>query len=121
MMNRINLHIIQDDSLLGTLKFVSKVEDYQKYGAVILEQMINQAIKDSKAYKSYHDFATRIATPKKARKFKKIASSSKKLSPILEEEPAKKPTRAKKLEPAKQAETTKKTVPAKKSSTMQTR
>ncbi|GKE18255.1 hypothetical protein Tco_1425832 [Tanacetum coccineum] len=41
--------------------------------------------------------------PKKARKFKKIASPSKKLSPVLEEEPAKKPKRAKK--PAKKSTT----------------
>nr|GEU43306.1 hypothetical protein [Tanacetum cinerariifolium] len=39
---------------------------------------------------------SRKATPKKARKSKKVASPSKKLSPILEEELAKKPKRAKK-------------------------
>ncbi|GJY66804.1 hypothetical protein Tco_0469042 [Tanacetum coccineum] len=44
MRNRINLHITRDDSLLGTLKFVSKTEDSQKYGALILEEMINQDI-----------------------------------------------------------------------------
>ncbi|GKE83233.1 hypothetical protein Tco_1553233, partial [Tanacetum coccineum] len=64
------------DSLLGTLKFVSKTEDYQKYGVLIPKQMINPAIKDSKEYKIYHDFATGKATPKKARKFKKINSPS---------------------------------------------
>ncbi|GJS90563.1 hypothetical protein Tco_0773199 [Tanacetum coccineum] len=80
MRNRINLHIVHDDTLLGTLKFVSKTEDYQKYGALIPEEMINQAIKDSKAYKIYLDFATGKATPKKARKFKKIASPSQKLT-----------------------------------------
>nr|GEZ20511.1 hypothetical protein [Tanacetum cinerariifolium] len=61
--------------------------------------MINQHIKDSKAYKTYLAFATRQATPKKARKFKKISSPSKKLSLVLEEEPAKKPKGDKK--PAK--------------------
>ncbi|GJY09638.1 hypothetical protein Tco_0377823 [Tanacetum coccineum] len=79
----------RDDSLLGTLKFVSKTQDYQMYGALIFEEMINQDI--SKAYKTYLDFATGKATPKKARKFRKVASPSKKLSPVLEEEPAKKP------------------------------
>ncbi|GJY04903.1 hypothetical protein Tco_0370843 [Tanacetum coccineum] len=49
---------------------------------------------------------TLLATPKKARKFKKISSPSKKLSPVLEEETAEKPKRAKK--------------PAKKSTTMPT-
>ncbi|GKC26775.1 hypothetical protein Tco_1034069 [Tanacetum coccineum] len=48
MRNMINLYIIRDDSLLGTLKFVSKTRDYQQYGALILDDMINQDIKDSK-------------------------------------------------------------------------
>ncbi|GJU67325.1 uncharacterized mitochondrial protein-like protein [Tanacetum coccineum] len=52
MRNRINLHTVRDDSLLD--------------------------IKDFKAYKTYLDFATGKATPKKARKFKKVASPSKK-------------------------------------------
>ncbi|GJX60259.1 hypothetical protein Tco_0291649 [Tanacetum coccineum] len=42
------------------------------------------------------------------------------MTPVLEEEPTKKPKRAKKPKPAKQAETTKKPALAKKSSTMQT-
>ncbi|GJS14762.1 hypothetical protein Tco_0409234 [Tanacetum coccineum] len=95
MKNMINLHTVRDDILLGTLKFVSKTQDYQQYGALILDEMINQDIKDSKAYKTYLDFATRKATPKKARKFKKVASPSRKLSPILEEEPVMNPKRAK--------------------------
>ncbi|GJU81818.1 hypothetical protein Tco_1284183 [Tanacetum coccineum] len=65
--NMINLHIIRYDTLL-----------------------------DSKAYKTYLDFATRKATIKKSRKFKKVASPSRKLSPVLEEEPVVKPKRAKK-------------------------
>ncbi|GJZ68035.1 hypothetical protein Tco_0631275 [Tanacetum coccineum] len=60
-------------------------------------------IKDSKAYKTYLGFATGKATPKKARKFKKVASPSRKLSPVLEEEHAMKPKRAKK--PAKKSTT----------------
>ncbi|GKB50930.1 hypothetical protein Tco_0901683, partial [Tanacetum coccineum] len=70
---------------------ISKTEDYQKYRALIPEEMINQDIKDSKAFKTYLAFATGKATPKKARKFKKVASHSKKLYPVLEEEPTKKP------------------------------
>nr|GFA68338.1 hypothetical protein [Tanacetum cinerariifolium] len=70
---------------------------------LILKEMINQDIEDSKAYKTYLNFATRKATPKKARKFKKVASPSKKLSPVLEEEPEEKPKRAKK--PSKKSTT----------------
>ncbi|GKA86055.1 retrovirus-related pol polyprotein from transposon TNT 1-94, partial [Tanacetum coccineum] len=81
--------------------FNQKNVDY--YGALNPEEMINQDIKDSKAYKTYLAFATGQATPKKARKFNKIASPSKKLSRFLEEEKeaTKKPKRAKK--PAKKS------------------
>ncbi|GJR21098.1 hypothetical protein Tco_0969625 [Tanacetum coccineum] len=103
MRDRINLHIIPDDSLLGTLKFVSNTQDCQQFGALIPDDMVNQDVKDSKAYKTYYDFATGKTTPKKARKFKKVASSLRKLSPVLEEEPAEKPKRAK--NPAKKSTT----------------
>ncbi|GJW83740.1 hypothetical protein Tco_0156885 [Tanacetum coccineum] len=53
MRNRINIHTVRNDTLLD--------------------------IKDSKAYKTYLDFASGKATPMKARKFKKLASPSKKL------------------------------------------
>ncbi|GJR12712.1 hypothetical protein Tco_0795364 [Tanacetum coccineum] len=103
MRSMINLHTIRDDSFLGTLKFVSKTQDCQQYGALIPDDMINQDVKDSKAYKTYYEFTTGKATPKKARKFKKVASPSRKLSLVLEEEPAKKPNESvpKKKTPAK--------------------
>nr|GEU35467.1 hypothetical protein [Tanacetum cinerariifolium] len=108
MRNRINLHIVRDDTLLGTLIFIFKTQDYQKYGTLIPEEMINQAIKYSKAYKAYLDFATRKATPKKARKFKKPALPSKKQTLVLEDEPAKKPKRAEKSVPDKEDVSSKK-------------
>nr|GEY30674.1 hypothetical protein [Tanacetum cinerariifolium]GEY41819.1 hypothetical protein [Tanacetum cinerariifolium] len=74
MRSRINLHTICDDSLLGTLKFVAKTKDCQKYGALIPDGMINQNVKDSKPYKTYYNFAIGKVEPKKARKFKKPAS-----------------------------------------------
>ncbi|GJV09358.1 hypothetical protein Tco_1347014 [Tanacetum coccineum] len=95
MRNKINLHTICDDSLLGTLKFVSKTEDSHKYGALIPDGMINQDIKHSKAYNTYYDFDTGMVAPKKARKFKKIASPSRKLSPVKEAESVKKAKRKK--------------------------
>ncbi|GKD81441.1 hypothetical protein Tco_1348280, partial [Tanacetum coccineum] len=76
---------------------------YQQYVALIPDDIINQDVKDYKAYKTYYDFTTRKATPKKARKFKKVASPSRKLSPVLEEEPEEKPKQAKK--PAKKSTT----------------
>nr|GEZ46828.1 hypothetical protein [Tanacetum cinerariifolium] len=63
--------------------------------------MINQDIKDSKAYKTYYDFSTGKVSPKKARKFKKIASPLRKVSPIKEAEHVKKDKRVKR--PAKKS------------------
>ncbi|GJT58260.1 hypothetical protein Tco_0993314 [Tanacetum coccineum] len=76
--SKINLHIILDDSLLD--------------------------IKDSQAYKTYYDFATGKVPPRKARKYKKVASPLRKLSPIKEAEPVKKAKRVKR--PTKKSTTT---------------
>nr|GEW96513.1 hypothetical protein [Tanacetum cinerariifolium] len=104
MRNRIKLHTIHDESLLGTLKFVSKTQDYQQYGALMLDDMINQDVKDSEAYKTYYDFATRTVPSKKARKYKKVVSPSRKLSNVKEAEPVKKGKRVNR--PAKKSTTT---------------
>ncbi|GJW04471.1 hypothetical protein Tco_1563327 [Tanacetum coccineum] len=77
------------------------------------------SIQDFKEYKIYLAFATGEATPKKARKFKKIASSSKKQTLVLEEEPAKKPKRAKHPKPTKKSAPAKKDVSSKKPSRKQ--
>ncbi|GKD73922.1 hypothetical protein Tco_1332204, partial [Tanacetum coccineum] len=101
MRNKINLHTVRDDSLLGTLKYVSKTEEHQVYGAAILKEMINEYILNSTAYKTYYAYASGAKEPKKARKFKKPASPKLKTVPVSPKEPTKKPV--------------KKTVPAKKS------
>ncbi|GJR86938.1 hypothetical protein Tco_0210949 [Tanacetum coccineum] len=90
MRNMINLHTVHDDTLLSTLKFISKIEDCQKYGVVIPNGMINDDIKLSKAYKTYLDYATRKVPPKKARKFKKPASPKLKTIPASPKEPTQK-------------------------------
>ncbi|GJZ01106.1 hypothetical protein Tco_0519067 [Tanacetum coccineum] len=77
MRNKINLYTICDDSLLD--------------------------IKNSSAYKTYYDFATGKVPPRKARKYKKVASPLRKLSPVKEEKPVKKAKRVKK--PAKKSTT----------------
>ncbi|GJU26923.1 hypothetical protein Tco_1165544 [Tanacetum coccineum] len=52
-------------------------------------------IKDSSAYKTYYDFATGKVPPRKARKYKKVASPPRKLYPVKEVEPVKKAKRVK--------------------------
>nr|GEV99885.1 hypothetical protein [Tanacetum cinerariifolium] len=87
MRNRINIHMVCDDTLLGTLMFVFKTKDYQKYGALIPDEMINDDIKLSIAYKTYVDYAIRKVPPKKARKLKKHASPKLKIVPVSPKEP----------------------------------
>ncbi|GKD21534.1 hypothetical protein Tco_1223237 [Tanacetum coccineum] len=65
--------------------------------------MINQDIKDSQAYKTYYDFATRKVPPRKAKKYKKVASPLRKLSPVKEAELVKNTKRVKR--PAKKSTT----------------
>ncbi|GJU72115.1 retrovirus-related pol polyprotein from transposon TNT 1-94 [Tanacetum coccineum] len=103
MRNMINLHIVCYDTLLGTLKFISKIEDCQIYGLVILDGMINDDIKLSKAYKTYLDYATGKVPTKKTRKFKKPASPKLKTVPASPKEPTQKGKRVKR--PAKKATT----------------
>ncbi|GKA55604.1 hypothetical protein Tco_0754676 [Tanacetum coccineum] len=63
--------------------------------SLIPDDMINQDIKDSQAYKTCYNFATGKVPPRKARKYKKVASPPRKLSPVKEAEPVKKGKRVK--------------------------
>ncbi|GJU03992.1 hypothetical protein Tco_1114330 [Tanacetum coccineum] len=81
----------QNKIILGLMRFVSKSDEYQVYGALLLEGVTNQQMQDSPAYKTYLVFATRVATPKKAKKFMKPASPSNKKALVDIKEPAEKP------------------------------
>ncbi|GKB43261.1 hypothetical protein Tco_0888203 [Tanacetum coccineum] len=89
----------KDDSILGPMRFVSKADDYQVYGALLPEVMTNQKMRDSPAYKTYLSFATGASSPKKARKYKKPASPLKKRTLVIVEEEEPEPT--KKVLPSK--------------------
>ncbi|GJR76430.1 hypothetical protein Tco_0088795 [Tanacetum coccineum] len=86
--------------LICIMRFVSKSEYFQVYGALLSQAMTNQKMRDYTAYKTYLAYATGAATPKKARKFKKPASPSKKSTFVTvedeEPEPAKKKVSSKK-------------------------
>ncbi|GJY42568.1 hypothetical protein Tco_0429838 [Tanacetum coccineum] len=47
-----------DDPILTTMRFIPKHETVQKYGAIFLDTLTNQAMKESDAYKTYYDLAT---------------------------------------------------------------
>ncbi|GJV02888.1 hypothetical protein Tco_1336457 [Tanacetum coccineum] len=94
--NRIGMHTSKDDYLINTLRFVSRKEASQIYGAVLPECLTSPGMKESKAYKTYLGYATGEVPPKVATKFKK-ASPSKKESELVpgDEESIKKGKRLK--------------------------
>ncbi|GKA60311.1 hypothetical protein Tco_0759718 [Tanacetum coccineum] len=94
--NRIGMHTSKDDYLINTLRFVSRKEASQIYGAVLPECLTSPKMKESKAYKTYLGYAIGEVLPKVARKFKKAFPSNKesKLVPG-DEEPVKKGKRLK--------------------------
>ncbi|GJR35750.1 hypothetical protein Tco_1211434 [Tanacetum coccineum] len=51
--NRVNWHFARDDPMFTTIKVVSGHEDTQLYGAILPDELTNEAIKDSKSYKEY--------------------------------------------------------------------
>ncbi|GJW75110.1 hypothetical protein Tco_0134480 [Tanacetum coccineum] len=93
MRNILFMHTVQNDSILGPLRFVSKTKEYQVYGALIPVEMTNKKMQNSTTYKTYLAFATGETTPKKARKFKKPASLSKKNTLVTVDEPIEKPAK----------------------------
>ncbi|GJS93407.1 hypothetical protein Tco_0800375 [Tanacetum coccineum] len=90
------MHTSKDDYMINTLRFVSRKEVSEKYGAVLPECLTSLAMKESKAYKTYLGFAIGVVPPKAVRKFKKASPSKKDNVPIpKDEEPVKKGKRLK--------------------------
>ncbi|GJW41936.1 hypothetical protein Tco_0070735, partial [Tanacetum coccineum] len=56
--NKVDWHMASNDLILTTIRFIPKHETVQKYGVIIPDTLTNQAMKESEAYKTYHDFAT---------------------------------------------------------------
>ncbi|GJR14437.1 hypothetical protein Tco_0797089 [Tanacetum coccineum] len=108
MRNRTFMHTARDDSLLGTMRFVSRHEDAQIYGAILPKAMTNQAMLDSVAYKTYYAIASG-AEPLKSKKPKMKSGSA--IS--SEESPSKKKSAKSKKVVATKPKPTKKKVPVK--------
>ncbi|GJX05463.1 hypothetical protein Tco_0191379 [Tanacetum coccineum] len=62
--NKVDWHMANNDPILTTMRFIPKHETVQKYGAILPDTLTNQAMKESYAYKTYHDFATGKVIPK---------------------------------------------------------
>ncbi|GJU55692.1 hypothetical protein Tco_1229406 [Tanacetum coccineum] len=57
-------HIANDDPILITIRFIPHREVVQRYGAILPDYLTNPAMKESEAYKTYHDLATGKVQPK---------------------------------------------------------
>ncbi|GJT57489.1 hypothetical protein Tco_0992543 [Tanacetum coccineum] len=103
--NKIGMYTSKDDYLINTLRFVSRKEPSQIYGAVLLDCLTSPEMKESKAYKAYLIYATGAVPPKIARKFKKASPSKKDSVPVqADEKPVQKGKRVKRS--AKKSSTT---------------
>ncbi|GKA54649.1 hypothetical protein Tco_0753598, partial [Tanacetum coccineum] len=80
--NKVNWHFARDDPMFTTIKVVSRHEDTQLYGAILPDELTNEAIKDSESYKEYYAIASGAEPPKtKASVKKKQAGSDKTKTP----------------------------------------
>ncbi|GJZ20319.1 hypothetical protein Tco_0556909 [Tanacetum coccineum] len=108
MRNIMFLHTARDDSVLGTMRFVPRHADTQVYGEILPKAMMNQALLDSIAYKTYYAIASGAEPPKSMKSQKKSDSTissqeypSKKKSAKAKKVTATKPKPTKKKAPIK--------------------
>ncbi|GKB99288.1 hypothetical protein Tco_0985425, partial [Tanacetum coccineum] len=62
--NKMFWHTARDDTLFYSMRYISKHEDIQVYGTIHPTELTNQAMLESKAYKTYYAFASREKAPK---------------------------------------------------------
>ncbi|GJU97441.1 hypothetical protein Tco_1326712 [Tanacetum coccineum] len=94
--NKIRMHTSKDDYLINTLRFVSRKEASQIYGAVLPDCLTSLEMKESKANNTYLSYATSVVPPKISKKFKKASPSKKDSVPVqADEEPVQKGKRVK--------------------------
>ncbi|GJR88454.1 hypothetical protein Tco_0212465 [Tanacetum coccineum] len=105
--NKVNWHFTRDDYMFTTIKVVSRHEDTQLYGAILPDELMNEAIKDSESYKEYYGIALG-AEPLKTKasvKKKQVGSDTSKTPPTAKgkrlKTSAKTTKTAKKKQPAK--------------------
>ena len=98
------MHTARDDSKLGGLRFISKKETSQIYGALLPDVMTNAAMRETASFKTYLAIASGAQPPKSKKQRKSESKSSEdtatKKSPRLKS--VAKPTRkSKKKAPVK--------------------
>ncbi|GKE15561.1 hypothetical protein Tco_1423138, partial [Tanacetum coccineum] len=105
--NKMFWHIARDDPMFTTIRVISIHQDTHIYDAILPQHLTNQAMLESEAYKTYHEYATdeKIlklkyvknkanleSSPKKksaqASKGKRIKTSTKVAKPVKKNQPA---------------------------------
>nr|GEU54614.1 hypothetical protein [Tanacetum cinerariifolium] len=66
--NKMSWHTSRDDTMFTSMRCISKHEKTQVYGAILLKDLTNQTMLESKAYKTYYAFASGEKTPKPNKK-----------------------------------------------------
>ncbi|GJT63020.1 hypothetical protein Tco_1006553 [Tanacetum coccineum] len=107
--NKMFWHTDRDDIMFTSMRCISRHEDTQVYGTILPKELINQAMLESNAYKTYYAFAFGEKTPKPKYVRKKADSNT---SPKQKPVQATKGTRIKSK--AKVSKSDKKKLPAKK-------
>nr|GEZ59052.1 hypothetical protein [Tanacetum cinerariifolium] len=74
--NKVNWHYVRDDHIFSTIKLVSRYQNTQQFGALLLIELTNEDIRNSNAYKEYYVVATGAAPPKPKASVRKTRSSS---------------------------------------------
>nr|GEZ20311.1 hypothetical protein [Tanacetum cinerariifolium] len=62
--NNMLWHTARDDTMFTSMRCISRHEKTQVYGAILLKGLTNQAMLESKSYKTYYAFASEEKTPK---------------------------------------------------------
>nr|GEV51008.1 hypothetical protein [Tanacetum cinerariifolium] len=73
---KVNWHYVWDDHMFSTIKLVSKYQNTQQFSALLPIELINDEIRNSKAYKEYYAIATGEAAPKPKASVRRTRSSS---------------------------------------------
>ncbi|GJW83836.1 hypothetical protein Tco_0156981 [Tanacetum coccineum] len=74
--NKMFWHYARDDFMFTTIRVISKHQETQVYGAILPQHLTNQAMLESKAYMTYHAYATGEKTLKPKSTKKKVDSES---------------------------------------------
>ncbi|GKC81428.1 hypothetical protein Tco_1137145 [Tanacetum coccineum] len=105
--NKMFWHTTRDDPMFYTIRDISRHQGTQIYGAILPDELNNQELLDSKAYKEYYAVAFGVEPPKAKTKYKKkvdepVTPSKSKTAPASKGSRLKSPAKVAKTDKKKQ-------------------